>query len=104
MACRRKYNQDKHSFEVKASTVGQYTGLKDKNGKMIFEGDILKIYYYGKSKIFGVVRYGRCRFYIDDNYREFEDDDKAPMAQMFSRYEFEVVGNIYDNQELLKGE
>lgn len=88
---------------VDPATVGQYTGLNDKNGNKIFEGDILKIYYYGKSKIFGVVKFGESRFFIDDNFMRDDIKAKAPMTEMFSRYEFEVVGNIYDNPELLKG-
>lgn len=92
------------TYEVTPSTVGQYTGLVDKNGKRIFEGDILKVYYYGKSKIFGVVKFDESRFFIDDDFMRDDIKAKAPMTEMFSRYEFEVVGNIYDNPDLLKGE
>lgn len=88
---------------VDLTTVGQYTGLTDKNGKKIFEGDILKVFYYGKSKIFGVVKFGETRFFIDDNFMGGDIKSKAPMSDMFSKYDFEVVGNIYDNPELLKG-
>ena len=85
-------------------TLGQYTGLTDKNGTKVFEGDILKVFYYGKSKIFGVVKFGETRFFIDDNFMEGDIKSKAPMSDMFSKYDFEVVGNIYDNTELTKGE
>ena len=86
---------------VREETLGQYTGLTDKNGTKIFEGDILKVFYYGKSKIFGVVRFGETRFFIDDNFKGGCIKAKAPMTEMFSRYEFEVVGNLHDNPELL---
>ena len=89
------------SVAVQPETVGQYTGLTDKNGTKIFEGDILKVFYYGKSKIFGVVRFGETRFFIDDNFKGGCIKAKAPMTEMFSRYEFEVVGNLHDNPELL---
>ena len=91
-----------NSIAVREETVGQYTGLTDKNGTKIFEGDILKVFYYGKSKIFGVVRFGETRFFIDDNFKGGCIKAKAPMTEMFSRYEFEVVGNLHDNPELLK--
>lgn len=96
--------QTLYTYEVTPSTVGQYTGLVDKNGKRIFEGDILKVYYYGKSKIFGVVKFDESRFFIDDDFMRGDIKAKAPMTEMFSRYEFEIVGNIYDNPDLLKGE
>lgn len=91
-------------YRVDPETVGQYTGLTDKNGKRIFEGDILKVYYYGKSKIFGVVKFDESRFFIDDDFMRDDIKAKAPMTEMFSRYEFEVVGNVHDNPELWKGD
>lgn len=90
-------------YRVDPDTIGQYTGLTDKNGKRIFEGDILKVYYYGKSKIFGVVKFDESRFFIDDDFMRVDIKAKAPMTEMFSRYDFEVVGNIHDNPELWKG-
>lgn len=95
--------QEGFNTKVRHDTIGQYTGLTDKNGTKIFEGDILKIYYYGKSKIFGVVKFDESRFFIDDDYMRDDIKAKAPMTEMFSRYEFEVVGNIHDNPELMKG-
>lgn len=90
---------------VYADTVGQYTGLTDKNGTKIFEGDIL-IYVVGGE------------YDIDEKYLVVFDDDEAAFKVRFY-YEgkvacyyddiapcehFEVIGNIYDNPELLKGE
>lgn len=90
--------------EVEEETIGQFTGLLDKNGNEIYEGDILKVYYYGKSKVFGVVRFDNARFYIDDEFMRNELKVKAPIAELFSHYQFEVIGNVYDNKELLKRE
>lgn len=86
---------------VDPATVGQYTGVVDKNGKRIFEGDILKVFYYGKSKIFGAVKFDESRFFIDDDFMRDCIKAKAPMTEIFSRYEFEVIGNIHDTPELL---
>ena len=90
--------------QVIPETVGQFTGLWDKNGREIYEGDILKVYYYGKSKVFGVVRFDDARFYIDDEFQSDELRVKGPMTKLFARYQFEVIGNIHDNPELLKGD
>lgn len=95
--------EDGSEEEVEEETIGQFTGLLDKNNKEIYEGDILKVYYYGKSKVFGFVRFYEARFYIDDDYMRNEHKVKVPMSELFSTYQFEIIGNIHDNPELLKG-
>ena len=80
--------------EVDPKTVGQYTGLCDRNGKKIFEGDVVKYeiiydvgcYPYSETKI-GMVKYIAGCF--------------APMYDS-ERSSFEVIGNIHDNPELLE--
>ena len=71
--------------EVVSSTVGQYTGLTDKNGTKIFEGDIVKI--DGKDY---EVKYMLGQFFVGIN---------MPIA--YKRFDCEVIGNIHDNPELL---
>lgn len=88
--------------DIVEDTICQYTGIKDKNYNKIFEGDILKVYYFGKSKIFGVVKFDKSRFFIDDDFMRDYIEAKVPMNEMFSRYEFEVVGNVFDNPDMLK--
>lgn len=81
--------------EVRRETVGQYTGLTDKNGKKIFEGDILK----GCWKMIFEVYYDDCllqfRVKTIDGFNKDIDYYGYP-------HQIEVIGNIYDNKELLK--
>lgn len=111
----------KHEF-VRPATVGQYTGLKDKNGKRIFEGDIVRTQsfsdrpYSKKAKFkqhIGVVRYD-VRHY-KSIHDEYEQDYKAAWdvdikdyggyscCSWSAFYKCEVIGNIHDNPELLGG-
>lgn len=93
-------------------TVGQYTGLTDKNGKKIFEGDIIKQEYYLDRKeraIISVVEYGISYGYYDacGVYQRFRDGSGTAMLSVGTNNGVvwcEVIGNIYDNPELLKGE
>ena len=85
------------AFEVSSETVGQFTGLTDKNGSEIFEGDIIALEYTGINKGVsgrGVVGFKNGRFGIVWG-RDFVSLDG------FHNTTFEVIGNIHDNPELL---
>jgi uncharacterized phage protein (TIGR01671 family) len=87
---------------VKRETVGQFTGLLDKNGKEIYEGDIVKT----KGGWGGVVLWNsRGYFYVkDNNYSEDEEPDLYPLGSMLCCIikRLEIIGNIHDNPELIK--
>lgn len=82
-------------FEVIPETVGEYTGLRDKNGKRIFEGDIVTMPKYGGGRHRSVVYFKNGKFAVDGSNYSFKDICPKNM---------EVIGNIYDNPELLRSE
>ena len=96
-----------NEIEVIPETVGQYTGLKDKNDTKIFEGDIVLVPYV--DPIFkcawndtsscerAIVKYCNGMFYVE----YIESDDKFTLSAMDGY--MKIIGNIYDNPELLGG-
>lgn len=105
----RLYDKGKgkmQTYEVDRETVGQYTGLMDKNGKRIFEGDIVAQNWYDydepRDDSFGKVVF--CEYDCSFSVMDVNKDGFMPLGRCGSyHWEVEVIGNIHDNPELLKG-
>ena len=103
-----------YQTHVRPSTIGQYTGLKDKNGKRIFEGDIVQYQFDNDDcpfpkkrtdKIIGKIFFSdfRASFSVTAgrNGSDMVNNDLFKYVQNGNRVG--VIGNIHDNPELLKG-
>lgn len=105
--------------KVDPATVGQYTGLTDKNGVKIFEGDIVsaKNKFCGEETYKFIVKFGVCGgtenadhsvgypcfFFEETRYKfPYEFMMRKDPVYFLNAYGCEVIGNIYDNHELLK--
>ena len=103
-------------MEVVSETVGEYTGLTDKNGNRIFEGDIIETQeYYNKpysakkrkKRYIGIVEYVTYKhnngiYYEAKWYVNIKDFDTYVYGAWSRFYDCTVIGNIHDNPELLK--
>ena len=92
---------------VRKETVGQYTGLHDKNGKEIYEGHIIEFSYdmfIGNFDTFvakGKIVFEEGAFYVEVFENERTTEDEAYLLYSINLDTIEVIGNIYENEELL---
>lgn len=87
------------SYEVTPESVGQFTGLTDKNGVKIFEGDIVSLDNEFNLET-SEVAYEKGGFIVEADFGYFDETTIGWAIEMM--YEVEVIGNITDNPELLK--
>ena len=113
----KNYIHDEHlegEFLVDENTVCQYTGLTDKNGKKIFEGDILRGFQYpfcydGEYNYYAEIIFADCSFmtYTHKNPSSCVrgiSDGNTELMECWVSEDWEVIGNIYDNPDLLEEE
>jgi len=97
MPYNRLCTPDVFAYPVDPDTVGECTGLSDKNGKLIFEGDIVEGRDYDEEDGFGVIEW------YDGAWEVGNGEWCGTFHSNYNGFEFEIIGNIHDNPEFLKG-
>ena len=88
------------AYPILPETIGQYTGLTDKNGKRIFEGDIVHcVSKLDSADMVVIFECGQFRMVLAEKYHEYQTNAGYYDINCFEK---EVIGNIHDNPELLE--
>ncbi len=96
--------EDGSAEDVEEETVGQFTGLLDKNNKEIYEGDIIKFTKWDGKLVTGLVKWDDCNPCMCIEFKtEYKQTDWEYDFIKCGTMIIEVIGNIYDNPELIKG-
>lgn len=94
--------------EVDSDTVGQYTGLTDKNGRKIFEGDVLNVHdqipTFDGYNTDEIIYNGKVMYIKNQGMYVCEGNNDGNALCALNLDKCEVIGNIHDNPELLGGE
>ena len=95
-----------NKYAVKSETVGQFTGLTDKNGKKIFEGDVVRVLGNQQVDDWKNVDYVALIAFLDGGFCAIDGTVKEHGFRRYAlaRMDFslEIIGNIHDNPELLE--
>lgn len=101
MTANRQICTDNSKRTVIPETIGQYTGLKDKNGTKIFEGDIVyAVSKFDAADMVVVYNSAEFRLVLCEDYKTYKPGLRF---KCYERFNMQVIGNIYDNPELLGG-
>lgn len=94
------FSSPSFSCSVDPETVGQYTGLTDKNGNKIFEGDIIEHDHpYGRKSVHTVI-WDKYRWNLSDFYATYFDEPGEAFSE--GTQCMTIIGNIYDNPKLME--
>ena len=97
------YNGTIDNNEVILGTVGQFTGVVDRNGVEIYEGDIIQTYDSKGKPILHEVYYLENEARFATKLIGYENLNEGSLTQKWiNELDFEVIGNIFDNRELLQ--
>lgn len=97
----RVVEEDNNMVTIKTNTIGQYTGLTDMNGTKIFEGDIIQSYHHrepmGVASVYWLGASFGCKLLSGSQF-----DCCDTLDEWDCECGLEIIGNIYDNPELLQ--
>lgn len=102
------FNTDNSAYVIKdlsveEETIGQFTGLRDKNGNEIYEGDILRFYHNNKEYVC-IVGWNNEVGAWCIRFKGEKHVGIKPLGEWIYEYKIDVIGKIYDNKDLAGGD